>query len=99
MRHKQDDVARMDLHLLMRDNPAIQVLTDDLRQKFLAFHETYEAARNRLADSGASGGVVATRVWMIALTAVPLTVDELRAYKLHVAMHSVNGVGSCSRTK
>ena len=91
MRHNRYNVARMDSPFVMRDNRVMRTLTEELRRKFLEFHGVYETARRRLADTGASGGVVATRVWMIALRAVPLTVEELREYKLHVAMNSVNG--------
>jgi len=62
-----------------------------LREKFLQFREVYEASRIRLEDSGASGSVVAQEVWIEAMTAVPLTNDKLRLYKMHVAMQSVNG--------
>ena len=63
----------------------------ELRTKFLKFREVYEFARSRLVDEGAAGHVVASRPWDQALAEVPLTAEELKLYKLLVALHSVNG--------
>ncbi|MEO7673518.1 MAG: hypothetical protein ABIU09_05510 [Pyrinomonadaceae bacterium] len=69
----------------------MNVITPELRNKFLRFHEVYEIAKAMLRDEGASGSVIASRVWEVAKKDVTLTADELRIYKLHVALQSVNG--------
>ena len=66
-------------------------ITPKLQKKFIRFHEVYELTQARLKDEGASGAVIAERVWKAALEAVPLTPDELRIYKIHIALQSVNG--------
>jgi hypothetical protein len=66
-------------------------LTPELRDKFLRFREVYEFTQAKLEESGASGAVISQKVWEAAQEAVPLMPDELRQYKLLVAMHSVNG--------
>ena len=66
-------------------------ITPALREKFLRFHEAYEFARAKLKDEGASGAVIAVKVWKAAEQEVPLTPDELHLYKRHIALQSVNG--------
>jgi hypothetical protein len=66
-------------------------ITPALREKFLRFHEAYEFARAKLKDEGASGAVIAVKVWKAAEREVPLTPDELHLYKRHIALQSVNG--------
>ena len=59
--------------------------------KFLRFREVYEYTKEKLQSEGASGSVIAGKVWEAAQMEVPLTADELRIYKMHVALQSVNG--------
>lgn len=66
-------------------------ITLELRNKFLRFHEVYEITKAKLQDEGASGSMIASRVWEEAGKEVPLTADELHTYKLNVALQSVNG--------
>ena len=66
-------------------------ITPALRERFLRFHEAYEFARGRLKKEGASGAVVAARVWNEAQREVPLTPEELHTYKRHIVLQSVNG--------
>ena len=66
-------------------------ITPSLREKFLQFHEVYEFTFAKLKAEGASGAVIAVRVWKAAEAEVPLTPDELRLYKRHIALQSVNG--------
>ena len=66
-------------------------ITPELRGKFLRFREVYEFTLEKLQLEGASGSVVAVKVWEAALREVPLTAEELRLYKMHVALQSVNG--------
>ena len=66
-------------------------ITPELRGKFLHFHEVYEFTREKLQEEGASGFVVAAKVWEAAQREIPLTADELKIYKMHVALQSVNG--------
>lgn len=47
-------------------------LIPELRAKFLRFREVYEATRTRFTEEGASGAVIATYAWQIALRTVPL---------------------------
>ena len=44
-----------------------------------------------MKEEGASGAVIAVRVWQAAEAEVPLTLDELSLYKRHIALQSVNG--------
>jgi hypothetical protein len=69
----------------------VDKLAPELREKFLRFREVYEHNRIKLEESGASGKVVAAEVWKAALAEVPLADEELHIYKMHVALHSVNG--------
>ena len=66
-------------------------LSPELRRKFLRFREVYEFTFARLQDEGASGSLIANQTYAAALREVPLTATELRLYKMHVALHSVNG--------
>ena len=66
-------------------------ITPELQGKFLRFREVYEFTLEKLQQEGASGSVVAVKVWEAAQQEVPLTPKELRIYKMHVALHSVNG--------
>ena len=66
-------------------------ITPELRMKFLKFHEIYGFTKEKLQSEGASGSVVAEKVWEAAQKEVPLTANELRIYKMHVALQSVNG--------
>ena len=66
-------------------------VTPELRRKFLRFREVYELTSARLRDEGASGSVIADQTYAAALREVTLTAAELRLYKMHVALHSVNG--------
>jgi hypothetical protein len=76
----------------------MQPLTPELREKLLLFHEAYEAAHEWLV--GAGGEVVdieawevdvAEQAWEQALRASPLTPEELRIYKMHLAICIANG--------
>ena len=69
----------------------MQPITPELRARFLRFREAYEHARAKLTEEGAAGHVVASRPWEVALAEVPLTPEELKRYKMLVALHSVNG--------
>jgi len=66
-------------------------ITPELREKFLRFHEAYEFTRARLKEEGASGAVIAVKVWQAAQSDVPLTPEEMHLYKRHIALQSVNG--------
>jgi hypothetical protein len=69
----------------------VDKLTPELRDRFRRFHEVYEYNRIKLEKSGASGKVVAAEVWKAALNELPLSTEDLHLYKMHVALHSVNG--------
>jgi hypothetical protein len=66
-------------------------ITPELREKYLRFHEAYEFARAKLKEEGASGAVIAAKVWEAAQMEVPLSPEDLRLYKRHIALQSVNG--------
>jgi len=66
-------------------------ISPERRAKFLRFREVYEFHRAKLIEQGAAGHVVASRPWDAALAEVPLTPEELKRYKMLVALHSVNG--------
>ena len=68
-----------------------EVLTPALRKRFLRFNEAYHYHRDRLTASGASGSVIARDCWTLALRDEFLSLDELKRYKMLVALHSVNG--------
>jgi hypothetical protein len=66
-------------------------ITPELRLKFLRFREVHEFTKVMLQEAGASGSVIAAEVWKAAEKEVPLTTEELKIYKMHVALQSVNG--------
>lgn len=66
-------------------------LTNDLREKFLAFREAYLAAEQRMIEDEVQQVLIARMTWEEALAEVSLAPDELKLYKKLVAMHSVNG--------
>ena len=78
----------------------MKALTPKLRDKLMRFHQAYEAALARLIGAGPSNEVTddeawdeaaAAQAWEEARLASPLTREELRVYKLHVAIHLLNG--------
>lgn len=69
----------------------MQILTSDLRVKFLAFREAYEHELARLLEREVKGTALAKLPYQQAQLEVPLTPSELHLYKKLVALHSVNG--------
>lgn len=66
-------------------------ITSEQRERFLGFRAAYLAEWERLVAEGASGSVVASGTWDAAMRAVPLEPEELKLYKIHVAMNAANG--------
>lgn len=68
-----------------------EIISDELRQKFIRFREAYMLAQSKLTEDGADSRMIAVGSWEAARRAEPLTNDELRIYnKFHVAVHNVS---------
>jgi hypothetical protein len=62
--------------------------TNELKERFQAFHCAYELTFNEMVNEGIPGAIAAVKVWERSLNLVPLTKDELMRFKIYVATRS-----------
>ena len=73
--------------LILKDDP-----TNELKERFHAFHNAYEQSFRQMVEEGIPGAIVAVKVWERSLKLVPLTKDELMRFKIYVVTRSKKSV-------